>query len=111
MAETIKLNPLQTRTLALLQELAQDSDVSMPVPDGGVAIMQMPHAHGNHIHIGRATVSARDASGLSNKAVWQVLERRGLIRDSDFPNRLILTEQGAAFSTGLSEKLLAASDH
>jgi len=109
--EKIKLNPLQTRTLALLQELANDPDVSAPIPNGGIAIAHMPHAHGDHVHVGRATVSARDASGLANRAVWQVLERKGLIELVDFPHRLILTPSGQAYVTGLADKLTGPSDH
>lgn len=110
--DTIKLNPLQTRTLALLQELAADPEIARPDPvSGGVVISHMPHAHGDHVHVGRATVSARDASGLSNPAVWKVLERKGLIAGLAFPHGLILTPAGLAHVTGLSERLAQASDH
>jgi ribosomal protein S19E (S16A) len=111
MADSIKLNPLQTRTLALLQELARDPDIGQPAPQGGIAITHMPHAHGDHVHVGSVTVSARDASGLGNKAVWQVLERKGLIDDANFPHHLVLTPTGQNFETGLAERLAQVSDH
>ncbi len=110
-AEKMKLNPLQTRTLALLQELANDPDVAAPTGTGGIAIAHMPHAHGDHVHVGRASVSARDASGLGNKAVWQVLERKGMIEVVEFPHRLILTAAGQKYETGLAERLAGPSDH
>ncbi len=44
-----------------------------PTPDGDVAITQFPHAHGDHFHLGDATVRASDATGLENQAVWNAL--------------------------------------
>ena len=58
-----RLNPLQLRTLALLQALAREQAFAdLPDSDGAVAIHALPHAHGYHVHIGPAVVSARDAS-------------------------------------------------
>lgn len=107
-----KLNPLQTRTLALFQELAQEAEAAdvgqMP---GARRIHHLPHAHGDHVHVGKLTVSARDASGLNNRAVWTVLERKGLIVAEDFPHTLVVTAEGLAFETGLDQALSSASDH
>ena len=51
----LNLNPLQLKTLTLLQELARVA--GRPVPEeeaGGVAITELPHAHGDHFHLGEA---------------------------------------------------------
>ena len=62
-----KLNALQLKTLALLQAMAGESAFAdSPAEDGTVAIHSMPHAHGDHFHVGRAVVSGRDATGLGN---------------------------------------------
>ncbi len=107
----LKLNPLQLRTLALFQELARHPDTSSRSAETGeVRIDALPHLHGNHVHIGRFVVSARDASGLGNEAVWVALERKKLAR-SDFPASLILTPAGIDYDTGLGEKMLGQSDH
>ena len=77
----LNLNPLQLKTLTLLQELARVA--GKPAPEeaaGGVAITELPHAHGDHFHLGEAVVAARDATGLRNPSVWAALERKGLIR-------------------------------
>ena len=73
---SLKLNPLQLRTLALLQELARHPETSSRDPNTGeVLIAHLPHAHGDHVHVGALVVSARDASGFANAAVWAALER------------------------------------
>ncbi len=107
----LKLNPLQLRTLALLQELARHSETSTSGPEAGaVTINQVPHAHGDHVHIGRFVVSARDASGFANPAVWRALERKGLAK-ADFPLAITLTPAGVAYDTGLAEALARHADH
>lgn len=107
----IKLNKLQNRTLALLQELAQDPDTAIPdEASGEVTIAHMPHAHGDHMHIGRLTVSSRDASGFSNQAVWTALERKGLAR-GNFPLSITLTRAGLDHDTGLLPPMTQESDH
>lgn len=80
----LKLNPLQLKTLTLLQELGRL--IGTPAPDEGRAPFwsTSSHAHGNHFHMGDAVVSTADANGLSNPAVWVALERKGLIK-SRFP--------------------------
>lgn len=107
----IKLNKLQNRTLALLQELAQDPDTAIAdEASGEVTIAHMPHAHGDHMHIGRFTVSSRDASGFTNPAVWTALERKGLAR-GNFPISITLTKTGLDFETGLLQPMAEESDH
>jgi len=107
----IKLNKLQNRTLSLLQELAQDPDVAITDETSGeVTIPHMPHAHGDHMHIGRFTVSSRDASGFSNQAVWTSLERKALAR-GNFPLSITLTKAGLDFETGLLQSMAEESDH
>lgn len=100
-ANPSKLNPLQLRTLAILQELARDPQHALP-PDaeGAVAITNLPHPHGDHFHVGNFMVSSRDASGLFNEAVWKALERKGLARAA-FPQVISLTPQGLAYDTGI----------
>jgi hypothetical protein len=115
----LKLNPLQLKTLTLLQELGRL--VGTPVPSGagggegegaegggGVMVNQFPH--GNHFHMGNAVVSTSDANGLANQAVWVALERKGLIK-SMFPNAAIITPAGMEYDTGLTDKILHRSDH
>jgi hypothetical protein len=111
MTEKIRLNPLQARTLLLLQELAKDERFSKTDEDTGeVAIHHLPHAHGDHMHIGRFSVSGRFASGLSNEAVWVALARKGLAQ-SYYPHFILLTKNGLAFDTGLAGEILEESDH
>lgn len=107
----LKLNPLQLRTLALLQEMARYPELATPVAETGEALLaQIPHPHGDHFHIGRKVVAARDATGLHNQAVWVALERKGLIKSS-FPYALTLTKDGLAYDTGVAEQILHGSDH
>jgi hypothetical protein len=107
----LKLNGLQLRTLALLQELARYPDAATKdEASGEVRIDALPHIHGNHVHIGRFVVSSRDASGLSNEAVWVALDRKKLAR-SDYPASLTLLPDGLTYDTGLTEQFLGHSDH
>ena len=107
----LKLNGLQNRTLALLQELARDPGTAITDSDTGeITIAQVPHAHGDHMHIGNYIVSTRDASGFTNEAVWVALERKGLAR-SNFPMAITLTKKGLDFKTGLLEPMTEKSDH
>ncbi len=65
----LKLNKLQLRTLTLAQLLAQDPSLARrDEATGVVTLLQIPHAHGDHLHIGRFTVSTREASVLRNPA-------------------------------------------
>lgn len=107
----LKLNPLQAKTLTLLQELARHPELSTRVEETGeVFITQLPQPHGNHFHIGSRVVASRDATGLHNPAVWLALERKGLVRGS-FPVGLSVTADGLEYDTGLREAILHGADH
>ena len=107
----LKLNPLQLRTLTLLQALARLPQAAMAGPrEGEVTIHVFPHAHGDHFHLGDATVAGRDATGLFNEKVWHALERRGLAR-SEWPRQLVLTPAGLAYDTGLNDAILHHHAH
>lgn len=107
----LKLNPLQLKTLTLMQELANDPETAMiDQLTGDSTISRFPHAHGNHFHLGRYVVSSADATGLSNEAVWKALERKGLAR-SFFPTAITLTQAGREYETGLRDQILHGSDH
>jgi hypothetical protein len=104
------LNPLQLKTLTLLQQLAQLPDYSKPGEDGGTVVLtRLPYPHGDHFHIGAAVVASRDATGLRNPSVWAALERKGLVRST--PPTAVLTAQGIAYATGLRESILHLADH
>jgi len=107
----LNLNKLQLRTLALTQVLANEPSVSeKDETTGDVKILQMPHIHGDHVHIGGFTVSARDASGFSNPAVWVALRRKELIKDADLGG-VTLSAAGVAYDTGLNDNFIEDSDH
>ena len=107
----LKLNKLQLRTLTLAQLLARDPNFAQrDEATGAVTVLQIPHAHGNHLHIGQFTVSTREASGLSNPAVWSALARKGLAR-IDGPIAITLTAAGVSYDTGSGDRFLAPSDH
>ena len=79
-AEPLKLDPLQLKTLAILQALARvEGYADPPDAEGRVALRYLPNPHGDHFHVGRAVVSTRDAAGLANPAVYGALERKGLL--------------------------------
>jgi len=109
-ANPSKLNPLQLRTLTLLQAIAQIPGASNPTPEGDTAISQFPHAHGDHFHIGDASVSARDATGLENENVWNALGRKGLVK-AEWPNKIALTPAGMAYDTGIADEILHRGGH
>jgi hypothetical protein len=107
----LKLNKLQLRTLLLFQELARHPETASTDPaTGEVTLATLPHAHGDHVHIGSFVVSSTDASGFSNESVWKALQRKGLAR-SNFPAAITLTKQGIDYDTGLSDKISHPSDH
>ena len=108
----LNLNPLQLRTLTLLQALAHLPGHAQRADDSGaVLVTGLPQPHGDHFHLGSAVVMSRDATGLGNQEVWLALERKGLIR-SMFPNGALLTPAGLAYDTGLADSLLHQhSDH
>jgi hypothetical protein len=102
----LNLNPLQLKTLTLLQALTRiDGHVIRREEDGTVMIAGVPQPHGDHFHLGDAVVSSKDATGLSNQAAWTALERKGLIH-SHFPQGATLTPAGLAYDTGLTDTIL-----
>jgi len=106
----LKLNPLQLRTLTLLQGLATLPDAAERAPNGEVTITRFPQAHGDHFHLGKAVVAAKDATGLYNEAVWNALGRKGLAR-AEWPHRITLTGDGLRYETGLAEEIFHAAGH
>jgi hypothetical protein len=107
----LRLNPLQLRTLTLLQALAYLPEHGQPGAEPGtIRVANLPQPHGDHFHLGDAAVAARDATGLFNPAVWVALERKGLIR-SAFPIEALLTAEGLHYETGLGDALLHRSNH
>jgi len=106
----LALNPLQLKTLTLLQQLARLSDYSTAgTEEGSVELTRLPHPHGDHLHIGEAVVATRDATGLRNPSVWLALERKGLVRST--PPTVILTALGMNYDTGMRERLLHSAEH
>jgi hypothetical protein len=106
-----KLNPLQLRTLTLLQALARErAFADPPKPDGAVSIHTLPQAHGDHFHVGPAVVSVRDATGLGNPSVLNALARKGLLvaGRNGLP---VLTAEGLAYHTGIAAEILHGGDH
>jgi hypothetical protein len=107
----LNLNPLQLKTLTLLQELAQLAGKPAAEDEpGGLAITELPNPHGDHFHLGEAIVAARDATGLRNPSVWAALERKGLIRPK-LPEAVILTPAGQHYDTGLRDTMFHRAEH
>ena len=106
----LKLNPLQLRTLTLLQGLASLPDSAVQEANGEITITRFPHAHGDHFHLGNAVVASKDATGLFNEAVWNALARKGLAR-ADWPHRITLTIDGLQYLTGLAGEIFHAGGH
>ncbi len=105
-----KLNALQLRTLALLQELARHPETSTPQADGSVTITMLPQPHGNHVHVGHRVASVKNASGLWNEKVWNALARKGMA-EGMYPVAITLTAEGLAYDTGAAAGILIGSDH
>lgn len=106
-----RLNALQLKTLTLLQEIARHPLFAEEDEATGDAVIHMlPDAHGDHFHIGPRVVMGRDATGLTNPAVWKALERKGMVEVRPNGARAI-TAEGRAFETGLRDKILHGSDH
>ncbi|MEI9995670.1 MAG: hypothetical protein WDM91_13830 [Rhizomicrobium sp.] len=106
----LKLNPLQLRTLTLLQAIAATPGGAAGLPNGEVRIGQFPNAHGDHFHLGEAVVAGKDATGLYNEAVWNALTRKGLAR-ADYPREMVLTAAGLAYETGMAGEILKRGSH
>jgi hypothetical protein len=101
-----KLNPLQLKTLAILQAMARDQWLANPPDDDGtVLIHSLPPAHGDHLHIGTAVVQARDATGLGNPNVMSALVRKGLVL-AGAAGVPILSVEGLAYDTGVADQIL-----
>ncbi len=101
----LNLNPLQLRTLTLLQAIARIPGAAAQRPDGSVVISQFPCAHGDHFHLGDAVVAGKDATGLYNEAVWHALTRKGVAK-ADYPREIALTPEGLAYDTGEAGSIL-----
>src|SRR4051794_11484985 len=108
----LNLNPLQLKTLTLLQELARlaGKPAAGDGEPGSLAITEFPHAHGDHFHLGESVVASRDATGLYNPAVFAALERKGLVH-AKFPEAVILTPAGQQYDTGLRDTMLIRATH
>jgi len=110
-ANPLRLNPLQLRTLTILQQLARFPETSTRNAETGeVMITNLPSPHGNHFHCGDAVVASRDATGLHNEGVWRALDRKGLAR-SFFPHGIALTPAGLEYETTLAARILHRADH
>src|SRR5271156_4217971 len=101
----LNLNPLQLKTLTLLQALALLPDAKPGEDEGSVILTSLPDAHGDHFHLGDAVVAGRDATGLRNQAVWTALERKGLVK-TQFPQSATLLAAGRDYDTGLRDAIL-----
>jgi hypothetical protein len=107
----LNLNPLQLRTLTLLQELSRLPAHSRPADEAGaIMVGNLPQPHGDHFHLGDAVVAGRDATGLRNPAVWAALERKGLVK-TQFPQSATLLAAGRDYDTGLKDAILHRSGH
>jgi hypothetical protein len=107
----LKLNPLQAKTLAILQVLAKDPAYAVrDEARGQWRITTLPHPHGDHFHVGAFVVSGRDASGLHNWSVHVALQRKGLVELYP-PGDIALTENGLAYETGLAEAIFRGAAH
>lgn len=106
----LKLNPLQLKTLVLFQELARYPETSQAQDNGDKLLTTLPRPHGNHFHVGSKVAMTKDASGLTNPAVWVALERKGLIR-AVFPHAVTLTVDGQGYDVGPTAGILHGSDH
>jgi hypothetical protein len=105
-----RLNPLQLRTLALLQALAREPAFANPAEsDGTVSIHTLPHAHGDHFHVGRAVVSVRAATGFGNSNVLNALARKGLLH-AGRTGLPVLTAEGLAYNTVIAANILHGDD-
>lgn len=105
----LKLNALQLKTLTLLQALSAGDDGQEEAGEDR-PIPMLPPAHGNHFHVGEHIVMGRDATGLHNPSVWAALTRKGLVVGEP-PTHARLTAAGAAYETGMKNKILHSHDH
>lgn len=96
----LKLNKLQLRTLVLTQILARSQSDEAWNKDGSITIQSLPHAHGDHVHIGEHVVHLSETTGFANRAVWSALARKGLVASKDVPP-IVLMREGLDYDTGL----------
>jgi len=107
----LNLNPLQLKTLTLLQELARLPGHAEPGDEpGALVVRDLPFPHDDHFHVGECVVAARDATGLRNPAVWVALERKGLVRAAS-GDQVTLTALGQDYETGLRDAILRRGGH
>lgn len=107
----LKLNPLQSKTLTLLQAIARFPQATTAGPgEGEITVVRFPSAHGDHFHLGDQVVRGADATGLTNQAVWKALEHKGLVK-SDFPRSITLTVEGLGYDTGMADKIFHQGGH
>lgn len=107
----LKLNPLQLRTLTVMQVLANMPEAAEPNDaTGEITIKAFPDPHGDHFHLGDGIVMAADITGLFMEQVWNALERKGLAR-AGWPTEITLTKEGLAYETGLRDELLGGHAH
>jgi hypothetical protein len=106
----LKLNALQLRTLTVLQGLASLPDFASQGPNGEIIVHRFPQPHGDHFHLGNASVATKDTTGLFNEAVWHALARKGLAR-ADWPHRITLTVEGLQYDTGLANEIFHLAQH
>lgn len=106
----LKLNKLQLKTLTLLQGFTRVPEACEPMENGEIAIVNFPHAHGDHFHIGGVVVATKDTTGLANQAVWNALDRKGLAR-AVWPEKIILTKSGLDYETGMVEEIFHIAHH
>ena len=109
-ANPLKLNPLQLRTLTLLQAIAHAGGGSPGPGPNETTIERFPPAHGDHFHLGDAVVRGSDATGLFNVKVWNALTRKGVAR-GDWPRSITLTSAGLSYDTGIADEILHHSSH
>jgi hypothetical protein len=110
-ANPLKLNPLQLRTLTLLQAMVRVPGGAVAGPGPGEATVQhFPAAHGDHFHLGDAVVRGSDATGLFNEKVWNALTRKGVAR-GNWPHAITLTMDGMNYETGIAGEILHRSGH
>ena len=107
----LKLNPLQLRTLTILQLLSEVQGAARPGPlVGEVTISRFPTPHGDHFHLGDYIVKSKDATGLQNQAVWNALTRKGLAR-ADWPHTIVLTAEGRSYATEMGKEMVFRAPH
>ena len=71
---------------------------------GDVELSRIPQTHGDHRHVSQFVVSAQEASGFSNAAVWTTLKCEGLAH-RDNPLTMTLTAARVAYDTGVRRSL------